>query len=247
MKSLLTGLRSAQPALSQRVEASFIKSPHKFELDLARVAIPLKQVSFVLDFVPDENLPPAIREAGLKRRLNFIGGRFCAEAALERIGFSGAVVQRDALGVPIWPTGTTGSITHTDQFAYAVVGRSSQTGNIGIDSENILSGDALNEVRKLCCTDSENMNLFNSTNSNVVGTIIFSIKESLYKSIHPVVQRFVDFSEIEVTEIDWFLSKISLRSVRACDLSPVISGSDSNFCISNGTVHTSVHSLPVAN
>jgi enterobactin synthetase component D len=241
MNNLLTSLRNAQPALSQKLEAGFIESPHEFELDIARVAMPLNLVSHMLEFVPDESLPPDICGAALKRRLNFIGGRFCAESALERIGFAGAVVQRDALGAPIWPDGTVGSITHTDQFAYAVVSRSVQTGNVGIDSEDIFSDSVLTDVRSMCCTGNENLNLFNSTNSNVVGTIIFSVKESLYKSIHPIVKRFVDFSEVEITGIDWYLSKISLRSVRECDLSSVISSCYAFFCISNESKHTTVH------
>jgi enterobactin synthetase component D len=138
-----------------------------------------------------------------------------------------------------------GSITHTDQFAYAVASRSPHVGNVGIDSENIFSASTLKDVRKLCCTESENLNLFNSSNCNLVGTIIFSIKESLYKSIRPVIKRFIDFSEIEITAIDWHLSKISLRPVRECDLNPVISGCYGYFCISNGAVHTSVLSNPI--
>lgn len=244
MHNLLEKLRIARPDLTQKLEASFIESPHEFELDMARVAIPLKQVSQLIEFVADASLPPFIRNAAMKRKLSFIGGRLCAESALKRIGFPNAIVARHDSGAPIWPDGVVGSITHTDQFAYAVACRAINAVSLGIDSENIFSDATLKDVRQLCCTTNENINLFKSTNNNLVGTIIFSAKESLYKSIHSHINRFVDFSEIELTSIDWYLSRVHMQPVKEGDLNPVVSQCHAYFCISNNSVHTSVQMSP---
>jgi enterobactin synthetase component D len=240
MNNLLTGLRMAAPDLSRKLEANFIEAPHKFEGDTARVALPLKQVSQIMGCIPDENLPSSIQRAVLKRKLSFIGGRLCAESALERAGVANAVVRRHESGAPIWPANTVGSITHTDQFAFAVASRSTNVA-LGIDSENIFSDVELKDVQHLCCTESENTHLLNCANRNLIATIIFSAKESLFKSIHASVKRFVDFNEIELTSIDWHLSTLTMRSVsQHGDLNPLISNCSAFFCINDSLVHTSV-------
>ena len=240
MINLLKKLRAEQPELSQELENCMVESPHYFEEDVPRVALPLSSAVKFLSCVPDACLPSAIQNAVQQRKLNFIGGRLCAEFALERLGFKNCIVLRHASGFPIWPTGVIGSITHTDRIACAAVALSEHADGLGIDSENIFTDGQLRDVRRLCCTANENSTLFSSTNSNLVGTIVFSAKESFYKSIHARVQRYVDFSEVEIAKIDWNLSRLQLRSIDTGELNEALKHCHAYFSIAHSSVHTSV-------
>lgn len=240
MINLLKKLRAEQPGLSRELENCMVESPHYFEEDVSRVALPLRSAVKFLSCVPDACLPSEIQRAVQQRKLNFIGGRLCAESALERLGFKNCIVLRHESGFPIWPKGATGSITHTDQIACAAVALSENAVSLGIDSENIFTDGQLRDVRSLCCTQTENSTLFSSTNSNLVGTIVFSAKESFYKSIHACVHRYVDFSEVEIVKIDWNLSRLQLRSVDQGELNEVLKRCHAYFSLAHSSVHTSV-------
>ena len=240
MINLCKKLRTEQPVLAHSLERCIVESPHYFETDIAKVAVPLRFLVKFLACIPDACLPPDIQNAAQRRKLNFIGGRLCAELALELLGLNDAIVLRHEAGFPIWPAGTTGSITHTDQIACAAVALSGSVAGLGIDSENIFTDDELRDVRQICCTQTENSALFNSTNSNLVGTIVFSAKESFYKSVHARVQRYIDFLEVEISSIDWHLSRLQMRAVGSQELSDVLKRGHVYFSIANSSVHTSV-------
>lgn len=240
MINLIDKLRAEHAELARQLESSFVQSPHYFESDIATVALPLRHLADVVDFIPVDCLPEDIQSSCLQRKINFIGGRLCAESALKKLGFGHGVVNRQSSGAPLWPTGTIGSITHTNEIACAAVTLTGHAVSLGIDSELIFSDTQLQDVRSLCCTGTEIRTLFNSSNSNLIGTIIFSAKEAVYKSIHPFLNRFVDFSEIEVTSINWRLSTLDLHPVAEGDVSQVLGNCRAYFSIENSLVHTSV-------
>ncbi|HEX2760306.1 MAG TPA: hypothetical protein VHM27_07320, partial [Rhizomicrobium sp.] len=86
-------------------------------------------------------LPPPenalVEKAAPKRRREFALGRACARAALEKLGHGGAVIGRGSNGAPLWPQGITGSITHTRDYAAAVVGEARHFSGIGVDAERV--------------------------------------------------------------------------------------------------------------
>lgn len=242
MNNLTQHLRIVQPAMMQELEAGLTSSPHRFTLGVTSVAVSLKPVARLAEFVPDSSLPQDIRRSVFQRKVSFIAGRLCAEAALNQIGVVSGIVGRCDSGAPVWPDAITGSITHTDHLACAAVVHSgtSQDFDIGIDSETILNDVELNDVRKLCLTRDEDIRLVNTVNHNLIGTIVFSVKEALYKALYPQVNRFIDFSEIELRSIDWHRSEIHLQPVVEGDLSLAMAQSRAYFCIRNNTVHTSL-------
>jgi len=240
MVNLIDTLREENPALARRIDSCLVQSPHFFESDIVTVALPLRYLAGVAECLPVGCLPPAIHDASAERKMNFIGGRLCAESALQRLGFEHGVVSRQSCGAPLWPVGTIGSITHTGQFASAAVTLTGKAASLGIDSERIFSDHELHDVRNLCCTKNEIHRLLNDSNRNLIGTIIFSAKEAIYKSIHPLLHRFVDFTEIEITSINWRLSTLGVSPAGDGDVSQVLQKCHAYFSIENQLVHTSV-------
>ncbi len=125
-------------------------------------------------------------------------------------------------------------------MAYAAVCTKYGRFSIGIDSEPIVEADVLKDIREVCCTDRENSNLFCNHDPNLIGTLIFSAKESLFKAIHSVVRRIVEFNEVEVVSIDWVRRELHVHPVFDGDSSRCIPQCRALFRIEEKTIHTSV-------
>ena len=144
-----------------------------------------------------------LRHCARSRQLSFVAGRLCAMEALRQLGISQFQVARGDSGEPLWPSGVIGTITHSVDFACAAVTmRAPGTSGLGIDSEKIIDDVALRDIASVCLTDSERAQLPNANDAELHATVAFSLKESFYKAIHPMVRRFVDYQELEVDEID---------------------------------------------
>ncbi len=128
-----------------------------------------------------------------KRIRDFTHGRYCARAALRKLG---ATAGASAIGVgsqrePVWPEGLIGSISHTDNVAIAVVARTSELSAIGIDIESAQPLDV--DLTKMILRPDES-----PCSNPEEAKLIFSIKESIYKCIFPMLGFFVDFQDMQV-------------------------------------------------
>ena len=89
--------------------------------------------------VPESTMFPAEAAAVVHavpgRRLEFAAVRYCARQAMRRIGLPPVPILPDADGVPRWPTGVVGSMTHCAGYRAAAVARSDRLLGIGIDAE----------------------------------------------------------------------------------------------------------------
>ena len=117
-----------------------------------------------------------------KRRRDFALGRCCARAALEKLGHGDWVVGKAANGAPLWPQGILGSITHTQDYAAALVGEAGRFRGIGVDAERI--GEVTQDLWARLFTPQERDHLMalNTTAQAVAATLIFSAKEACYKA-----------------------------------------------------------------
>jgi enterobactin synthetase component D len=102
--------------------------------------------------------------------------------------------------IPIWPIGFTGSISHTDHLATAVVGRSSTVQWLGIDIERKIREVTAPLIQQICCDGDELTALVDAQplSKEQALTVIFSAKESLYKAITPRDQRLLGFRDLRV-------------------------------------------------
>lgn len=152
----------------------------------------------------DIEVPAALREATAKRQLHFRAGRYCALRALEALeGYRVSTVPpRTAGGAPIWPAGITGSITHTDDYAWAAVARTSQVEALGIDTERIMSSDRAARVSPAIAWPSE------LAHARSVGcdrlealTLVFSAKEAIFKCLYGKVGRVFDYRDVRIVKV----------------------------------------------
>lgn len=158
-------------------------------LDLADTAIMFAGVcDRVEQLFPEEQ--DELEPMAPKRKAGFSSGRWCAHRAQETLGLMPTPVQRENRA-PVWPNGLNGSITHTDQFAGAIVSRNHA---VGIDLEQL---DRLHDgLHKTLFTENE-LELLGNYDQNA-DTIMFSAKEAGYKAVFPIGQEFIGFHEAEI-------------------------------------------------
>ena len=137
-----------------------------------------------------------------KRKREFAAGRSCARLALGQLGFDNVLLLPDNDRVPRWPEGIVGSISHTDNCCLAVVKKKEKIMGLGVDIECI--SPTIFEIEKMVCRQNEQQWLatFDNVDSRMKWlTVIFSAKESVYKSLYPSRLEFMGFEDIEI-EID---------------------------------------------
>jgi enterobactin synthetase component D len=148
-------------------------------------------------------LPPQLGSAALKRKLEFAAGRHCARAAIKRLapGRPAPDIAIAAGGLPSWPEGIVGSITHAGGFVSAAVARREDALSIGIDSESLVTKAVALEIASLVATPSELAAAMAETRlqDNDALTLLFSAKEAVFKCLYPLTGLFFAFLDIEVT------------------------------------------------
>ena len=117
-------------------------------------------------------------------------GRRCARSALAAIGQPRAAILRDGAGAPRWPVGVSGSISHAEGMACALVG--SRLGPIGVDVERLdrrvrsRAWRAILRPEEICAGHLERL-------------VVFSLKEAFFKMCFPRLRRFFWFDVARVT------------------------------------------------
>lgn len=139
-----------------------------------------------------------------KRQSEFLAGRICAREALRQLCAEPGVPAVGADGAPQWPAGVVGSITHGQGRALAVVAPAQRFQGLGLDIETLLPspraerlvGEILTagELRRLDGLDPQQR-------ARLI-TLSFSIKESLFKALYPLVGRRFYFHDAELLEHD---------------------------------------------
>lgn len=130
-----------------------------------------------------------------KRRRDFALGRACARQALAALGQGEAVIAKGDSGAPVWPAGIAGSITHTADYAAALVGESSRFVGIGIDAER--AGDVTRDLWPRLFSEAEQKMLGLHPDPLLAATLLFSAKEASYKAWS--LKGALAFREIEIT------------------------------------------------
>jgi len=169
------------------LEAQVQVSPHFLPEGAVSFAVSLKDLDSMAALVTDDLLPDEVHRSVYQRRIAFIGGRLCAELAMESINVSteGGVF-RCFDGVPKWPPGIVGSITHTEHMAYATIVNSSHIGSLGIESEPVASDDATRSILSFCCTDLEREVWFGSGLDSRMPRFCFRLKKPFTRRFIPV-------------------------------------------------------------
>jgi 4'-phosphopantetheinyl transferase EntD len=144
--------------------------------------------------LPEEE--PLVAKAIGKRRAEFTTVRTCARIALGRLGLPPAPLLSGPKREPLWPAGIVGSITHCDGYRAAAVARSTQLASIGIDAEpdEALPAGILERVT----VPAELARLQELPAGVHWDRLLFSAKESVYKTWFPLAGRWLGFADAAV-------------------------------------------------
>lgn len=137
----------------------------------------------------------AMSNAVPRRIAEFAAGRRAARQALARIGVEPAELPVGADRAPVWPKGTTGSITHDTGLALAAAVSLRTAGSIGIDITEAepLPGEVREQILR---------HPFEAGLDDLEARAAFSAKESLFKALSPHVGFVFGFG-VAVVEVDF--------------------------------------------
>ncbi|CAD0335455.1 hypothetical protein CFBP7900_21950 [Xanthomonas hortorum pv. carotae] len=155
--------------------------------------------------------PDTIARSVRKRQAEYFFGRLAAQQALQHQVLVAAGMCPDiatgSSSEPLWPAQVIGSISHTNRLAAAAVAPLGRWHGIGIDLEHVVGADA-REALLSTVVDSSELALLQSICAStnvlleVLLTIVFSAKESLFKASFSAVGRYFDFSCAHLVALD---------------------------------------------
>jgi 4'-phosphopantetheinyl transferase EntD len=189
-----------------------------------------------------------VRNSVASRRREFTTGRHCARMALARLGLpSDRSILAGRRGEPVWPARIRGSITHCRGYRAAAVARATEFASVGIDAEpdqqlpsGVLRAVALPEEH------ARTRALLRDFPRTHWDRILFSAKESVYKTWYPLTHRPLEFDDaaIEIDPVNGtFSARILPHATRGVPLAP--KGFTGRWAIESGLVITAI-AVPAA-
>ena len=142
---------------------------------------------------------PSLQRSVAKRQAEFLAGRICAREALRQLDGRDYAPATGEDRAPIWPAGISGSITHGKGWAAAVVAGKNDHQGLGLDMETLLSEARAQRLAGEILIPDELQRMAADRVALTV-TLTFSLKESLFKALYPIVQQRFYFEHAELLE-----------------------------------------------
>ncbi|MFF2026755.1 4'-phosphopantetheinyl transferase [Streptomyces sp. NPDC058171] len=135
-----------------------------------------------------------------KRRREFSTGRYCARQALAGLGVDAVPLLPGERGAPGWPPGVVGSLTHCEGYRAAAVARDHELVSLGIDAEphGPLPEGVLGSIA-LPAEEGTLAGLGRERPDVHWDRLLFSAKESVYKTWFPLTGEWLGFEEAELS------------------------------------------------
>ena len=113
-------------------------------------------------------------------------------------------ILKDEYGRPKVPTGFLGSISHKDNIGVALVAEDGDVApliskGIGIDIEKASTLKSRIERKILTPNEREKLGHVEGVSRDEEVLLRFSLKEAVYKAMHPLINQYVGFQEAEIT------------------------------------------------
>lgn len=149
--------------------------------------------------------PLKIAQARVERKNEYLCGRVLAQAVLNHhFGLDQPITSMHE-PLPIWPTHVLGSISHSQNKL--IVALSSHAVYLGVDIEHWVTSEFAKESAHLILTPSE-LNLWSCKATKFFDfsryvSLIFSVKESLYKAVYSTAKQYIDFLEASIVDINF--------------------------------------------
>lgn len=152
-----------------------------------------------------------IEKSVVKRKSEFLAGRYCAHRALEKLDIAPGLIGIGEGRSPLWPEGVVGSISHCHGYAIAAAARRRSLLAVGLDIEDIVTPETQRKLSNSVLNDDELFLLEQDMPPESVFTLIFSVKESFFKAAYPWVKAYFGFEAMSVTWIDWQAEDLAFR------------------------------------
>lgn len=147
--------------------------------------------------------PQHLITAVAKRRAEYLAGRYLARQVLAQLGHDNFTVERGENREPIWPQSIVGSISHNIDTALCAAQNSNGEGGVGIDVETIMPPKRAEELWSGIVGEAECHWLHQQSQAfNLLLTLVFSAKESLFKTLYPQVRCYFDFQDARIVALD---------------------------------------------
>jgi 4'-phosphopantetheinyl transferase EntD len=134
------------------------------------------------------------------RAAEFRSVRGCARLALARLGLPRPPMVPGERGAPRWPEGIVGSMTHCPGYRAAAVARAGEVAGVGIDAEP--DAPLPGGVFELVTRPEEREHLADLARAHPRlpwGRLVFSAKESVYKTWFPLARCWLSFEDVRVS------------------------------------------------
>nr|WP_298521811.1 4'-phosphopantetheinyl transferase superfamily protein [uncultured Halomonas sp.] len=157
------------------------------------------------------DVPSVIQQAAPKRRAEFLAGRLCAREASRRLTGTSWIPGIAESKAPLWPQNLVGSITHSGSLAAALVASTHRYQGIGLDAEAVMSlqrGERL-APQILTYRERDWLASLPMEQRGAFVTQVFSLKESLFKALFPIVGVRFYFQDAEL--IHWNIQAQQIR------------------------------------
>jgi len=141
----------------------------------------------------------SLQRSVAKRQAEYLAGRVCARAALQRLDGRDYVPGTHEDRSPIWPAGIHGSITHGKGWAAAVVAADGSARGLGLDQETLLDDERAERLMGEILTPAE-LGRLDRSQLGLTVTLTFSLKESLFKALYPLTRQRFYFEHAEVLQ-----------------------------------------------
>lgn len=141
----------------------------------------------------------AVSKAVAKRRLEYATVRYCARRALADLGLPPTAILNGPKREPIWPEGVVGSMTHCDGYRAAALARTDLLRGLGMDAEP--HGPLPDGVLGSIALPEELDHLAGLTGRHPAvhwDRLLFSAKESVYKTWFPIARCWLGFEEASI-------------------------------------------------
>lgn len=140
----------------------------------------------------------AVIRANPKRRREFAVGRQLARTALSQLGFTDASIPVGPERGPVWPVGSVGSISHTDDYCVAVAALNPPYRSLGIDAEPAVPLEEA--LWSHVCSPAELRWLEGQAPGarGLLCHVLFTAKECVYKFQAPLSGTLLEFQDVEI-------------------------------------------------
>lgn len=154
--------------------------------------------------------PMAISGAARKRQAEYLASRWLVRSIAASCGIKNFILTNNPDRSPRWPTALTASLSHTGGMVFLLA--DPQKRLAGNDTEQWMCRHTASQISGILMDEEEEKLLASvQLSPEQAVTLLFSLKESLYKALWPQVRQYIDFLQVRLLAIDEMHSTACLQ------------------------------------